>query len=65
MAKAFNYSAATVKIYHGYGHKDNLIVYGHIFAGKLPIRKKYKNGFAVLLGTPGVGASYMGEAKCR
>ncbi len=43
MAKAPNYSAATVKIYHGYGHKDNIIVYGHIFAGKLPVRKKYKN----------------------
>ena len=43
MAKVSTHSAVTVKIYHGYGHKENLIVYGHIFAGKHPIRKKYKN----------------------
>ncbi len=27
-------SSATVKIYHGYGHANNLIVYGHVLAGK-------------------------------
>jgi phosphatidate phosphatase APP1 len=25
---------ATVKVYHGYGHTDNLVVYGHVLAGK-------------------------------
>ena len=43
MAKALNDSAATVKVYHGYGHKDNLIAYGHVFAGKPTTRKKYSN----------------------
>ena len=27
---------ATVKVYHGYGHQDNLIVYGHVLAGNPP-----------------------------
>lgn len=35
---------ATVKVYHGYGHKDNLIVYGHVLAGKTYV-PKYKNNF--------------------
>lgn len=26
--------AATVKVYHGYGHTHNLVVYGHVLAGK-------------------------------
>lgn len=25
---------AHVKVYHGYGHKNNLVVYGHVLAGK-------------------------------
>ncbi len=25
---------ATVKVYHGYGHQNNLVVYGHVLAGK-------------------------------
>lgn len=28
-------------MYHGYGHKHDLIVYGHLFAGKPVTRKKY------------------------
>ena len=27
-------NSATVKVYHGYGHTQNLVVYGHILAGK-------------------------------
>ena len=34
---------ATVKVYHGYGHKDNLIVYGHVLAGQKTIQTIYKN----------------------
>ena len=34
---------ATVKVYHGYGHKDNLIVYGHVLAGKNTVRTTYKS----------------------
>ena len=33
----------TVKVYHGYGHKHNLIVFGHVFSGKPFLRKKYSN----------------------
>lgn len=33
---------ATVKIYHGYGHQHNLVVYGHVLGGK-PIRPREYN----------------------
>jgi phosphatidate phosphatase APP1 len=29
---------ATVKVYHGYGHTNNLVVYGHVLVGK-PLKK--------------------------
>ena len=29
-----SYPVAAVKVYHGYGHKDSLIVYGHVLAAK-------------------------------
>ena len=32
-----------VKIYHGYGHKHNLVVYGHVFKNGLPPARKYTN----------------------
>ena len=34
---------ATVKVYHGYGHKNNLVVYGHVLAGKTNVQTIYKN----------------------
>lgn len=34
---------ATVKVYHGYGHRDNLIVYGHVLAGQKTVQTTYKN----------------------
>lgn len=34
MKKKLNDVNATVKIYHGYGHTQNLVVYGHALAGK-------------------------------
>lgn len=33
---------ATVKVYHGYGHKGNLIIYGHVVAGKKAVQTKFK-----------------------
>ncbi len=36
MSKKSYQRNATVKVYHGYGHQDNLIVYGHVLAGKPP-----------------------------
>lgn len=43
MALLSNTAPATVKVYHGYGHKNNLILYGHVLSGKPVIRKKYSN----------------------
>jgi phosphatidate phosphatase APP1 len=34
---------ATVKVYHGYGHKDNLVIYGHVLAGKKAVQTTFKN----------------------
>ncbi len=33
-----------VKVYHGYGHRDNCIVYGHVFRNKPVKRKNYHAG---------------------
>lgn len=42
--------AATVKVYHGYGHTENLVVYGHVLAGKPVIESKFsKNLIANIL----------------
>lgn len=30
-----------IKVYHGYGHKHDLLIYGHLFAGKPISRKRY------------------------
>ncbi len=30
-----------VKIYHGYGHTHDLVVYGHVFQNKIVVRKHY------------------------
>lgn len=34
---------ATVKVYHGYGHQGNLVVYGHVLAGKSARQSKFNN----------------------
>jgi phosphatidate phosphatase APP1 len=47
MAKRFNYSTAKVNVYHGYGYKDSLIVYGHVLAGKPTSPTKYTNNVVV------------------
>ena len=41
MANSFIYKNATVKIYHGYGHTHNLVIYGHVFKNKTATRRKY------------------------
>ena len=37
------HGAVTVKVYHGYGHKNNCVIYGHILAGKPVFRKRFSN----------------------
>jgi phosphatidate phosphatase APP1 len=41
MARSSNYKNATVKIYHGYGHTHDLVVYGHVFKNKPVYRNNY------------------------
>ncbi|MFN8347130.1 MAG: phosphatase domain-containing protein [Spirosomataceae bacterium] len=41
MRNKIDYSVATVKVYHGYGHKGDLVVYGHVLAGKPVSASKY------------------------
>jgi phosphatidate phosphatase APP1 len=43
MRNKIDYSEATVKVYHGYGHKGDLVVYGHVLAGKPVSRGKFTN----------------------
>ena len=43
MANSLGGLTSTVKVYHGYGHKNNCIVYGHVLAGKAVTRKRYTN----------------------
>ncbi|WP_293302705.1 App1 family protein [Pedobacter sp. UBA4863] len=40
---------AQVKIYHGYGHTHNLVVYGHVFKYRAKAKQRYKNGLFVNL----------------
>lgn len=39
--------SVSVKVYHGYGHKHNLVVYGHVFKWKAETRQVYSNNFFV------------------
>ena len=43
MAHVLDYDKAHVNVYHGYGYKDSLIVYGHVLARKPASRTKYTN----------------------
>jgi phosphatidate phosphatase APP1 len=36
-------SNSTVKVYNGYGHKNNIILYGHVLQGKHTKENKYSN----------------------
>jgi phosphatidate phosphatase APP1 len=39
--------SVSVKVYHGYGHKHNLVVYGHVFKWKAKTSQVYSNNFFV------------------
>jgi phosphatidate phosphatase APP1 len=41
MARSSKYKNATVKVYHGYGHTHDLVVYGHVFKNKPVYRNNY------------------------
>lgn len=43
MAHKINDTNVTIKVYHGYGHQHNLIVYGHVLAGKRTERTRFNN----------------------
>ena len=34
---------ATIKVYHGYGHKNNCVIYGHILRGTPSLRSRFSN----------------------
>ncbi|MBB6502229.1 App1 family protein [Pedobacter cryoconitis] len=42
-------NSASVKIYHGYGHKHNLVVYGHVFRFRAKNVQSYSNNLFVNL----------------
>lgn len=39
--------SVSVKVYHGYGHAHNLVVYGHVFKRKAKTRQVYSNNLFV------------------
>ncbi len=41
MAKKLRYTGVVVKVYHGYGHTNNLVVYGHVLKGKNSHQRNY------------------------
>ncbi len=41
--------SAQIKIYHGYGHTHNLVVYGHVFKFRARAEQRFKNSFFVNL----------------
>ncbi len=43
MPRKQNTSNVTIKVYHGYGHKEDLILYGHVLRGKPVMRSRYTN----------------------
>src|SRR6187549_3453542 len=36
-------SVATIKVYHGYGHKESLVIYGHALKAKPETTSRYTN----------------------
>ena len=32
-----------IRVYHGYGHKDNLLIYGHVLGGKQKVQTHFSN----------------------
>jgi phosphatidate phosphatase APP1 len=42
-----NKTAASVKVYHGYGHTNNLVVYGHVFRYKAETKQSFSDNLFV------------------
>lgn len=40
-------NSVSVKIYHGYGHTHNLVVYGHVFRFKAKVKQVYSNNLFI------------------
>jgi phosphatidate phosphatase APP1 len=38
-----NNISATINVYHGYGHTDNLVIYGHVLTGKKSFPSKFSD----------------------
>jgi phosphatidate phosphatase APP1 len=38
-------NSTQVKVYHGYGHTHNLVVYGHVFKFRADVEQRYSNNF--------------------
>ncbi len=43
MYKSLNAANASIKVYNGYGHKNNIILYGHVFAQDHFVKNHYSN----------------------
>lgn len=43
MSTIIQYKDVSVKVYHGYGHSHDLVVYGHVFKNKPALRHRYRN----------------------
>jgi phosphatidate phosphatase APP1 len=39
--------SASVKVYHGYGHTQNLVVYGHVFKFRAKTKQNFSNNFFI------------------
>ncbi len=39
-------SVATIKVYHGYGHKESLVIYGHVLVAKPEVSPRYTKNIA-------------------
>ena len=38
-------NTAQLKVYHGYGHANNLVVYGHVFKHRANAKQHFRNNF--------------------
>src|SRR5689334_18992567 len=47
MVQSPGYKNAKVKVYHGYGHTHDLVVYGHVFAKQPTPRTSYTNNVLI------------------
>src|SRR6185369_8879355 len=45
--KRTSYKKAALKLYHGYGHQQNMVIYGHSFAWKSAVPRKLSKSWLV------------------